>query len=60
MAPSSVKPTDVMAYTANGMEEILMAPMTRSRAQIDGTVPTELRVEYYGGRGSEGIIITEG
>ncbi|MDQ0206622.1 alkene reductase [Alkalicoccobacillus murimartini] len=38
---------------------LAMAPMTRSRAQVDGT-PGELAAEYYGQRASFGLIITEG
>lgn len=37
---------------------IFMAPLTRSRAQADGT-PSDLAVEYYGQRASAGVIITE-
>jgi len=36
-----------------------MAPMTRSRAQYDGT-PGELAATYYGQRSSVGLIVTEG
>lgn len=40
---------------------IVMAPMTRSRAQNDENKPVEdLHVEYYGQRASAGLIITEG
>ncbi|HBO1345084.1 alkene reductase [Pseudomonas aeruginosa] len=38
---------------------IVMAPMTRSRAQVDGT-PGELAVTYYAQRASVGLIVTEG
>lgn len=38
---------------------LAMAPMTRSRAQFDGT-PGELAAEYYSQRASAGLIITEG
>lgn len=38
---------------------IVMAPMTRSRAQFDGT-PGELAAEYYAQRASVGLIVTEG
>ncbi|MCC3280454.1 MULTISPECIES: alkene reductase [unclassified Arthrobacter] len=38
---------------------LAMAPMTRSRAQADGT-PGELTAEYYAQRASLGLIITEG
>ncbi|HEX2520003.1 MAG TPA: alkene reductase, partial [Castellaniella sp.] len=36
-----------------------MAPMTRSRAEFDGT-PGELAAKYYAQRASLGLIITEG
>lgn len=38
---------------------LVMAPMTRSRAKVDGT-PGELAAEYYGQRASVGLIVTEG
>ncbi|HKT94933.1 MAG TPA: alkene reductase [Paraburkholderia sp.] len=38
---------------------LVMAPMTRSRAQVDGT-PGELAAEYYAQRASVGLIVTEG
>lgn len=38
---------------------IVMAPLTRSRANEDGT-PTPLMAEYYAQRASAGLIITEG
>lgn len=38
---------------------IVMAPMTRSRATVDG-VPTQLMVDYYRQRASAGLIISEG
>ena len=37
----------------------VMAPMTRSRAQLDGT-PGALAAEYYSQRASVGLIVTEG
>lgn len=37
---------------------LAMAPMTRSRANPDGT-PTDLMAEYYAQRGSIGLIVTE-
>jgi N-ethylmaleimide reductase len=37
---------------------LFMAPLTRSRAQADGT-PSELAAEYYAQRAAAGIIITE-
>ena len=38
---------------------LVMAPMTRSRAQPDGT-PGDLAAEYYAQRASAGLIVTEG
>jgi N-ethylmaleimide reductase len=38
---------------------LVMAPMTRSRAQADGT-PGELAATYYAQRASIGLIVTEG
>lgn len=38
---------------------LALAPMTRSRANFDGT-PGELAAEYYGQRASLGLVITEG
>lgn len=38
---------------------VVMAPMTRSRAEFDGT-PGELAVEYYAQRADLGLIVTEG
>jgi N-ethylmaleimide reductase len=38
---------------------LVMAPMTRSRAKLDGT-PGGLAAEYYSQRASVGLIVTEG
>lgn len=38
---------------------LVMAPMTRSRAELDGT-PGALAVEYYAQRADLGLIVTEG
>lgn len=38
---------------------IVMAPMTRNRADVDH-IPTPMMAEYYGQRASFGLIITEG
>ena len=38
---------------------IAMAPMTRSRAEVDGT-PSPLAARYYAQRASMGLLITEG
>jgi N-ethylmaleimide reductase len=39
---------------------IVMAPLTRTRAQNQGKVPNELMAEYYAQRAGAGLIITEG
>ena len=39
---------------------MVMAPLTRSRADNPGKVPTKLHVEYYSQRASAGLIISEG
>ena len=39
---------------------VVMAPMTRNRANNPGFVSTDLHVEYYTQRASAGLIITEG
>jgi NADPH2 dehydrogenase/N-ethylmaleimide reductase len=38
---------------------VVMAPMTRNRAQPDG-IPSDLMVEYYAQRASAGLIVAEG
>lgn len=38
---------------------LVMAPMTRSRANVDGA-PGDLATEYYAQRASVGLIVTEG
>lgn len=39
---------------------VVMAPLTRSRADNDNNAPTKLHAEYYGQRASAGLIISEG
>ncbi len=39
---------------------VVMAPMTRSRADNPENAPTDLHVEYYRQRASAGLIISEG
>lgn len=39
---------------------VVMAPMTRSRADNPGNVATDLMAEYYAQRASAGLLITEG
>jgi N-ethylmaleimide reductase len=38
---------------------VIMSPMTRSRAEQPGDVPTELAARYYAQRASAGLIISE-
>jgi 2,4-dienoyl-CoA reductase-like NADH-dependent reductase (Old Yellow Enzyme family) len=51
------QPLKVGDYTLNN--RIIMAPLTRSRANNPGRVPNELMVEYYRQRASAGMILTE-
>lgn len=39
---------------------IVMAPLTRTRAQNEHQAPTELQAQYYAQRASAGLIISEG
>src|SRR5680860_1580264 len=39
---------------------VIMAPMTRNRADNNENTPTDLHVEYYKQRSSAGLIISEG
>ncbi len=39
---------------------VVMAPLTRSRADNPDTAPTDLHVQYYSQRAGAGLIITEG
>ncbi|WP_410505032.1 alkene reductase [Hymenobacter sp. BRD67] len=39
---------------------VVMAPMTRSRADNPGNVPNDLMVDYYTQRASAGLIVSEG
>jgi 2,4-dienoyl-CoA reductase-like NADH-dependent reductase (Old Yellow Enzyme family) len=50
-------PARIGRYTVPN--RLVMAPMTRSRANIDGT-PGELATEYYAQRAGVGLIVTEG
>jgi N-ethylmaleimide reductase len=51
-----LKPIRIGDTTA--ANRMFMAPLTRSRAQADGT-PSDLAVTYYAQRASAGVIITE-
>jgi len=50
-------PIQVGHYTMKN--RLVMAPMTRSRAELDGT-PGTLAVEYYAQRAEVGLIVSEG
>lgn len=50
-------PLSLGQYTLSN--RLVMAPMTRSRALVDGT-PTASMATYYGQRASVGLIVTEG
>ena len=50
------------SYTMGNMElknRVVMSPMTRCRAEA-GNAPGQLMADYYGQRGTAGLIITEG
>lgn len=51
------------SYTLGDLQlanRLVMAPLTRSRADNPENVPTDLHVEYYRQRASAGLIISEG
>ena len=61
----STKPTVALLspYTLGDLRlknRIVMAPLTRTRAENPGKVPNVLTVEYYAQRAGAGLIITEG
>lgn len=50
-------------YQMAGLElknKMVMAPMTRSRADNDDGVPNQIMATYYAQRASAGLIVTEG
>lgn len=50
-------------YNLQGLtlkNRVIMAPMTRSRADNEGNVPTDIHAKYYRQRASAGLIIAEG
>jgi N-ethylmaleimide reductase len=59
LAPGSplLQPVQLGALALDN--RILMAPLTRNRADSDGT-PNEMQAAYYAQRASAGLIITEG
>ncbi|MCV7227591.1 alkene reductase [Mycolicibacterium komossense] len=50
--------TPVQVGDTAASNRLFMAPLTRSRAQADGT-PSDLAAEYYSQRAAAGIIVTE-
>src|SRR5580698_5082050 len=61
----STKATEALLspYTLGDLKlknRIVMAPLTRTRAQNPGKVPNELMAEYYAQRAGAGLIFTEG
>ncbi|HEY1754260.1 MAG TPA: alkene reductase [Bryobacteraceae bacterium] len=61
----SVRPADILLspYTLGDLKlknRVVMAPLTRTRAENQGKTPNELMVEYYAQRAGAGLIITEG
>lgn len=62
-AKLNAAPTDLFDPVQVGdyrlANRIVMAPLTRSRAHVDGTANT-LMTEYYAQRASAGLIIAEG
>ena len=61
----SVKAAEILLspYTLGDLKlrnRIVMAPLTRTRAENRGKVPNELMVEYYTQRAGAGLLITEG
>ncbi|QJY46348.1 alkene reductase [Pseudonocardia broussonetiae] len=57
--PESPLLQPVTAGALRAANRVWMAPMTRNRADADGT-PNDLSVEYYGQRAGAGVVITEG
>lgn len=55
--PTLLEPTRFGAIDL--ANRVVMAPMTRSRADVAGNA-TQLMAEYYGARASAGLIVTEG
>src|SRR5580658_893477 len=61
----SVRPADILLspYMLGSLKlknRVVMAPLTRTRAENRGKVPNELMAEYYMQRAGAGLIITEG
>jgi N-ethylmaleimide reductase len=52
--------TPYKSENLNLKNRVVLAPMTRSRADNEGNVPNDLMVEYYQQRASAGLLISEG
>lgn len=59
MTPHALLTDPVRLGAVGASNRLVMAPLTRLRAELDGT-PNDLMVEYYRQRASAGMIITEG
>ena len=57
MSVSIFEPTSMGSHQLQN--RVVMNPMTRSRADVDA-VPTPIMADYYGQRGTAGLIVTEG
>ncbi len=58
MTESLFSPFELGPYRLSN--RIVMAPMTRSRAEQPGNIPSRLNAIYYAQRASAGLIVTEG
>jgi len=58
MTESLFSPYELGPYRLSN--RIVMAPMTRSRAEQPGNIPSHLNAIYYAQRASAGLIVTEG
>lgn len=59
MAPALFTPIEVGAYTLK--HRVVLAPLTRNRADPKTLVPSDMAIEYYQQRASDGgLLITEG
>ena len=56
-SPSLFTPLQIGPYTLS--HRVVMAPLTRMRAETDSFAPRPLNAEYYGQRASAGLNITE-
>jgi len=57
MSSSLFEPYSLGPHTLKN--RMVMAPLTRSRSQQPGNIPTELNAHYYAQRASAGLIISE-